>query len=100
MKNATFSALPCVCVCVCVCVCACAQLCLTLCDPVDYIARLAPLSMEFPRQEYWSGLLFPTPVMYVCVCVCVCVCVYNINLYHKYINIIYFDRKGLHGTVD
>ena len=20
-----------------------------------------PLSMEFPRQEYWSGLPFPTP---------------------------------------
>ena len=39
---------------------------------VGYIARLAPLSMEFPRQEYWSGLLFATPVMYMCVCVCVC----------------------------
>ena len=25
------------------------------------IARQAPLSMEFPRQEYWSGLPFPTP---------------------------------------
>ena len=24
-------------------------------------ARQAPLSMEFPRQEYWSGLPFPTP---------------------------------------
>ena len=21
----------------------------------------APLSMEFSRQEYWSGLLFPSP---------------------------------------
>ena len=21
----------------------------------------APLSVEFPRQEYWSGLLFPSP---------------------------------------
>ena len=21
----------------------------------------APLSMRFPRQEYWSGLLFPSP---------------------------------------
>ena len=21
----------------------------------------APLSMEFPRQEYWNGLLFPSP---------------------------------------
>ena len=24
-------------------------------------AGQAPLSMEFSRQEYWSGLLFPTP---------------------------------------
>ena len=22
---------------------------------------VTPLSTEFPRQEYWSGLLFPTP---------------------------------------
>ena len=25
------------------------------------IARQAPLSMEFSRQEYWSGLQFPPP---------------------------------------
>ena len=25
------------------------------------IARQAPLSMVFPRQEYWSGLPFPPP---------------------------------------
>ena len=25
------------------------------------VARQAPLSMEFSRQEYWSGLSFPTP---------------------------------------
>ena len=25
------------------------------------IACQAPLSIDFPRQEYWSGLLFPTP---------------------------------------
>ena len=24
-------------------------------------ARLAPLSMGFPRQEYWSWLPFPSP---------------------------------------
>ena len=28
------------------------------CDPVDC---RAPLSMGFSRQEYWSGLPFPTP---------------------------------------
>jgi len=25
------------------------------------IARQAPLSVGFPRQEYWSGLPFPSP---------------------------------------
>ena len=33
---------------------------LTLCDPWA-VALQAPLSMGFPRQEYWSGLLFPPP---------------------------------------
>ena len=27
---------------------------------MDYIACQAPLSMEFFRQEYWSGLPFPS----------------------------------------
>ena len=26
-----------------------------------YVAHQAPLSMEFSRQEYWSGLPFPSP---------------------------------------
>ena len=34
--------------------------CLTLCDPTD-VARQAPLSMGFSRQEYWSGVPFPPP---------------------------------------
>ena len=25
------------------------------------VACQAPLSMEFPRQGYWSGVTFPTP---------------------------------------
>ena len=29
--------------------------------PLDYTAHQAPLSMEFSRQEYWSGLLLPSP---------------------------------------
>ena len=28
---------------------------------MDNIARQAPLSMGFPRQEYWSGLPFSSP---------------------------------------
>ena len=37
-----------------------AQSCLTLCDPWT-VAHQAPLSMGFFRQEYWSGLPFPSP---------------------------------------
>ena len=29
-------------------------------DPMDFSPQ-APLSMGFSRQEYWSGLLFPSP---------------------------------------
>ena len=28
---------------------------------MDYIAHQAPLSMEFFKQEHWSGLPFPSP---------------------------------------
>ena len=33
------------------------QSCLTLCDTIGY---QAPLSMGFFKQEYWSGLPFPS----------------------------------------
>ena len=32
-----------------------------LCGTPWTVAHQAPLSMEFSRQEYWSGLLFPLP---------------------------------------
>ena len=36
-----------------------AQSCLTLCDPmVCSLSYQGPLSMEFSRKEYWSGLPF------------------------------------------
>ena len=38
-----------------------AHLCLTLSDLMDCVACQAPLSMEFSRQEYWSGLPFHSP---------------------------------------
>ena len=37
-----------------------AQLCLTETHE-ESVARQAPLSLRFSRQEYWSGLPFPTP---------------------------------------
>ena len=30
------------------------------CNPMDCSPPVS-LSMEFPRQEYWTGLLFPSP---------------------------------------
>ena len=47
----------CECVCVCVCVRVCAQSlnCVSLFETPWTIVLRAPLSMEFSRQEYWSG---------------------------------------------
>ena len=41
------------------CVRLVAQLCLTLCNPMDYSPQV--LYMEFSPQEYCSGLPFPSP---------------------------------------
>ena len=42
-----------------------AQSCPTLCDQLFAtpwtVGHQVPLSMEFSRQEYWSGLPFPLP---------------------------------------
>ena len=74
------------------------QSCLTLCDPMD-CSHQAPLSIEFSRQEYWSGLPFPSsrdladpgieprspelqadslPSEPPCICI-----IYNVNIYAK-----------------
>ena len=37
-----------------------AQSCSTLCDPWTVAYQASP-SMEFYRQEYWSGVPFPSP---------------------------------------
>ena len=42
------------------CCCCVVGKCLSLSDPMDCSPQ-APLSMEFSRQEYWSGLPFPSP---------------------------------------
>ena len=48
------------CVCVCVCVCVRARThSLQLCPTPWTVARQAPLSMGFSRQEHWSGLPLP-----------------------------------------
>ena len=40
--------------------CLVSKSCLTLATPLT-VALQAPLSMGFPRQEYWSGLPSPSP---------------------------------------
>ena len=50
------------CVCVCVCVCMCESVShVQLFATPRTVAHQASLSMEFSRQEYWSGLPFPSP---------------------------------------
>ena len=39
-----------------------AQSCLTLSDPMD-CSHQAPPSMGFSRQEYWSGVPLPSPIL-------------------------------------
>ena len=45
----------------CVRACSVTQSYLILCGPMDCVAWQAPLSMGFPREEYWGGLPFPSP---------------------------------------
>ena len=48
---------------ICVCVRSCAQSlsCVQLFAILWTVACQAPLSMRFSRQEYWSGLSYPSP---------------------------------------
>ena len=42
------------------CMCVLTQSCSILCDPRTVLCQ-DPLPMGFSRQEYWSGLPFPSP---------------------------------------
>ena len=59
----TFSFSVCVCVCVCVYVCVCVRMlsCAQLCMAPWTMAHQTSLPMGLTRQEYWSGLSFPSP---------------------------------------
>ena len=55
-----------ICMCVCVCVCVCVYIWLMLGHVQLFVtpytvALQAPLSRRFMRQEYWSGLPYPSP---------------------------------------
>ena len=49
------------CVCVCMCVCVLSRSVRSDSLQPHRLACQAPLSMGFSRQEYWRGLLFPSP---------------------------------------
>ena len=44
------------------------QSCPTLCDPIDGSPPGSP-SLGFSRQEYWSGLPFPSPIYALVYCI-------------------------------
>ena len=56
-KQAQWGQLTCF---MCIYICLVTQSYPALCDPMDCSSQ-APLSVEVTRQEYWSGLLFPSP---------------------------------------
>ena len=61
-------------------VCACTKslkLFLTLCDPMDR-GLPGPLSMGFARQEYCSGLPYPSPSFHITK-------LNSVNRYHNYL---------------
>jgi len=47
--------------CVCVCVCVCVLVAQLFFATPWTVALQAPWCVGFPRQEYWSGLPFPSP---------------------------------------
>ena len=53
----------CVYIYMCVCVCVCVSSCSVVSDSAtsQTVVHQAPLSMGFPRREYWSGLPCPPP---------------------------------------
>ena len=62
LLGASGSARAFVCVCVCVCVRArVSQSCPSLCNPWCTVTHQVSLSMEFSRQEHWSGLPCSSP---------------------------------------
>ena len=63
--------------------------CVHLCATPWTAAHQAPLSTEFSRQEYWSGLPFPSPNLYL---------KYNINLLNINNKSVQFSRIRLFAT--
>ena len=50
--------------------------------PTWPVARRTPLSVEFPRQEYWSGLPVPSPLIHCTLVIIVRLGVFVIFMLH------------------
>ena len=61
MASASFLSVPGWTICVCVCVCVCVSHSVMSDSAASWILARQALSMEFSRQEYWSGLPLPFP---------------------------------------
>ena len=115
----------CECVCVCVCMCVCKSLShVALFVTLWTVACQSPLSMGFSRQEYWSGLPFPSsgdlpnpgtepwshtlqadsflseplvkPIcMYVCMYVCTYICICTNNFFRLFSIMHYYKRLNI-----
>ena len=77
-----------------------AQSCLTLCKSPWTITCKSPLSMEFSRQEYWSGLPFPSPkratkvwLNFTLFCSLI---THLISKQHNYVSFITLVHTGMH----
>ena len=67
--------LQCITVCVCVCMCVCVHTLMRALNCARHFASVAhqtPLSMEFPGQEYWSKLPFPSTRIFLAQGVNIC----------------------------
>ena len=108
---------------VCVCVCAWVLSHVWLFVTPWAVAHKGPLSMEFSRQEYWSGLPFPSPgdlpdsgikpmspalaggfftpgnpiyvYSYICICLHICVCMSSILTYKPICSIFWSSSSRL-----
>ena len=90
-------------VCIYCCVVLVTQSCPTPCDPMD-CKHQAPLSMQFSRQEYWSGLPFPSSCIYYVLFICLSLwqcrkLLFKISVLEIYPSLSFFCQKELGKTV-
>ena len=66
------------------------------------VAYEAPPSMGFSRQEYWSGLPFPSPYTYVYICIHIhmYICTYILFFFSFHISCLERNGKNFPGDAE